>query len=316
MFNIKIIGTHNNCLDGNCCMAIESNIENTLNVRYLLNPNEKFSNYTYFYWIIYISSFIFNIKLIFTDIIPYDIIFILNFFKNTRIKIEIIDHHCTQQNTINEIEKLDFKNLTIDFKPDSKFGATKQLVDKYKDKLTPLQISTFMKFAACDMWNKNYFPDFIFLIFGLNLFKYEININDFDPEILWEISFDGESYINMFIEKGHTFYKNTEKLINNLIQNCKIINYKHYNILLINTSELPLPYCKINMVSAICYYFVNNKNDNINTLAIYNNSNKYVSLRSTNDSSDVSEIAKLCSGGGHKSASGCDYEKFINLIKT
>jgi oligoribonuclease NrnB/cAMP/cGMP phosphodiesterase (DHH superfamily) len=68
------------------------------------------------------------------------------------------------------------------------------------------------------------------------------------------------------------------------------------------------------MVSAICHYFVNNKNDSINTLAIYKNSNKYVSLRSTDDSSDVSEIAKLCNGGGHKSASGCNYDKFIDLI--
>ena len=313
MFNIKIIGSHKNCLDGNSCMAIESNIDKSIKFKYLLNPNEKFGNNLYFNWIILLASYICTIKIIFTDIIPSDIINVLNFYRKYNIKIEIIDHHHTQQALIDELIALNFSNLIIDFKPNSKFGATKQLVEKYQEKLTSQQINFFMKIAACDMWNKEYFQDFNFFIFGVNLLKFDFNINEFDPDLLWDASLEGDMYTTMFIDDGKKFYCNVKKIIEELIiKTQKIINYLDYNILLINTSNLPSPYDKMNMIPVICYYFVNKKTD-INTLAIYNNTSKFISLRSIGTGINVSELAKSCAGGGHKSAAGCNFNEFIKL---
>ena len=70
----------------------------------------------------------------------------------------------------------------------------------------------------------------------------------------------------------------------------------------------------MNMVSPISYYFANNINENINSLAIYNDNSKFVSLRSTGKGVDVTRLAQLCDGGGHKSAAGCKYDKLIELL--
>ena len=336
MLSIKLafLVSHVNCLDGNSCMAIESNVPNGSHINFKTQLNQKtpFSNYWAFDYLIYFASFFFQIKFVFMDIISTDIKYLLDFYKNTTIKFEIYDHHYTQQKLVDTL--VNYPNLLIDFRPKSKYGATKQLVEKYKDFLTVQQINFFTKIAACDMWNKEAFPDFNYFTFGMNKFKYNYNIKNIKPDILWEISFDGDAYIEMFVESGKKFYDEFETNFNKISDDP--IKYEHYNILLINTSKFKEPYNKMNMVSTICFYFQENKIDNINTLGIYNDNSDYISLRcvnlkqdvsvltdlnkiyddySTQLEVDVSILAEKCDGGGHKKASGCKLNLFLNLIK-
>jgi len=244
------------------------------------------------------------------DIIPTDIKYLLDFYKNTNIKFEIYDHHHTQQELVDSL--VNYPNLLLDFRPTSKFGATKQIVEKYRDDLTFQQINFFTKIAACDMWNKEAFPDFNYFTFGINDFKYKWNIKNILPDILWEISFDGDAYIEMFVEGGIKYYEKFETNFKKTFDNP--VKYQDYNILLINTSKFDEPYNKMNMVSTICFYIQENKIDDINTLAIYNDNSDYVSLRCVDSNIDISILAQKCEGGGHKKASGCKLDLFLKLI--
>lgn len=315
IFNLKfaILISHKNCLDGSSCIAIESNTNHHINFKYFINPNSPFGNNIFFNYFVFFVSFIFSIKFVFTDIIASDIKYLLDFYKKTSIKFEIYDHHHTQQKLVDEL--VSYPNLLIDFQPKSKFGATKQLVDKYNHLLRDQQINFFTKIAACDMWNKEAFPDFNYFTFGINSFKHEFNIKSILPEILWEISFDGDYYSQLFVDEGKKFYENFIENFNNILD--EPVNYEEYNILLINTSKLDGPYNEMNMVSPICFYFSENKNPKINTLAIYNDDSDYVSLRSVSSDIDfdISKLAQKCQGGGHKKASGCKLQLFLYLIK-
>ena len=165
------------------------------------------------------------------------------------------------------------------------------------------------------MWNIEEFPELNYFIFGLNDFCYLNNIDMIGYDVLWNLSFDGDFSINKFVNQGLVFYSNAkiilDKWINN--NNLSIYKYNEINILLINIKDLPNPYNKMrNMVSLLSYYLKDN--NTINVLATYNNTN-YISLRCINSDVDVSELAKICDGGGHKKASGCKLDKLINLIK-
>ena len=166
------------------------------------------------------------------------------------------------------------------------------------------------------MWNIEEFPELNYFIFGLNNFCYLNDTKIIDYDVLWNLSFDGDYPIKMCINQGLVFYLDAKIILDKWIENYSLIykyKYNYYNILLININDLPIPYNKMkNMVSLLSYYLKNN--NNINLLATYNNKN-YISLRCINSDVDVSELAKICDGGGHKKASGCKLDKLIDLIK-
>lgn len=328
---LEIIVSHKNCLDGHCCVAIREGINSSLNIYswpIYLNPNEKFAVSWFFRFIIWILSFLIKIRIVFTDITPPNICNIVKEFKNTSIFFELYDHHHTQKNIISELEDLNLTNILITFDPESKFGATKMLVDKYKDLLTEKQVYFFTKIAACDMWNKEEFPDLVYFLFGFYNFC-SLNLEGRIPEStnLWDISFEGNVLLDTDIKNGKIYYEKIENILNEWITiniNNLIINYQHdCKILLINIDKLPEALKNSNnMTSILSHYLDRNKYWNIKVLAIYKNElSDYVSLRSIgyNDTNicfyDVSEIASICGGGGHKKASGCKLSLLKNLLK-
>jgi len=329
--NLYIVVTHAKCLDGHSCVAIVKGINDQLNMNtyaIYLNPGDKIFNYwlfKYFSFILEFASRYINITIMFTDIIPPDTIECIKYFNKSidssrYISIEIHDHHYTQNAYVEKLKELELpkSKLFINFDSDLKFGATLLLVEKYNLMLLDQQKEYFIKLAACDMWNKDYFPNFIFYIFGLNEFNETQQINMIDPNIIWDLSFDGDVGINTFIGPGKRYYDQTEKMLDYWIKtniNQAIIKYNDENILVINTSELSSPYNKSSKMVSVISYYLSNKNDyNIDILAIYSNISDYVSLRGTKSNSDVTKIAILCEGGGHKKAAGCKLAKFKELI--
>jgi len=322
----ELIISHKNCLDGHSCVAIRQGINYDLNIYswvIYLNPNEKIGTSWFLIPSLWLLSFLVSIRVIFTDITPPNICEFVKKFTNTSIFFELYDHHHTQKENISELEKLNLSNISIIFEPDSKFGATKMLVDKYKDLMTEEQIKFFTKIAACDMWNKEEFPDLVYFLFGFYNFC-DLNLRGKipNPENLWDISFEGTQLINLQLREGKEFYHKAELVLNEWIEinihKIKINYEDKCKILLINVDDLPYVIRNSSITSVLSHYLDRNKYWNVDVLAIYkNNLSNYVSLRSVNDpeSYDVSELAKLCDGGGHKKASGCKLDRLKVLLK-
>lgn len=315
--NLDIIVSHNKCLDGYGCVSIISNIaymENRNTYKIFMNPGEKIGISWLFNIMIWLLSFMITIRIIFADIIVADIYEFVEYYKKTNIKFEIYDHHHTQIEVVKNLEHEMFDNLLIKFEPELKYGATYLIMKKYESYLTQEQIMFYTKLAACDMWNLDEFPELNYYIFGLNNFCYLNNIEMIDYDALWDLSFDGNFTIQMFVNQGLVFYSTAKIILDEWIKNYSLIyKYNDYNILLININDLPTPYNEMrNMVSLLSYYLRDNKN--INVLATYCNTN-YVSLRCINSDTDVSELAIICGGGGHKKAAGCKLNRLMDLIK-
>ena len=326
---LELIVSHKNCLDGHSCVAIKQGISSLkcnskLNIYswpIFINPSENIGTSLLFKIIIWLLSWFIAIQIVFTDITPPNIIDIVMKYKY--IKFELYDHHHTQKSLVSELEKLNLSNISITFNSESKFGAVKMLVDKYKHLLTKEQILFFTKIGACDMWNKEEFPDFIYFLFGYYNYCDEfLSKKIHNPLELWKISYFGSDFINSNINSGKKYYNEVEIILNKWIEkniDKIIINYKdNCKILFFNNSEFIEPYnISINMTSILSYYLDNNRKWNINVLAIYKSSlSDYVSLRNIgSEDYDVSTIAKLCDGGGHKKASSCKLNKLKELFK-
>jgi oligoribonuclease NrnB/cAMP/cGMP phosphodiesterase (DHH superfamily) len=307
-------------------VAIKQGINDLLKIHswvFYINPNEPFGTSILFKTLIWIASWFITLQIVFTDITPPNICELVSKYKH--IQFELYDHHHTQKSLVTQLHALNLPNIQITFCPESKFGAAKLLVDKYADMLTEEQTRYFTKIAACDMWNSEEFPDFIYFLFGFNNFCDEyLSGNIPQPHSLWDVSFDGDYLIDSYIKKGKKYYTETEKFLNGWIErniHSIVINYKdNCKILLVDTSMIRYPYrYSRNTTSVFAHYLNNTKYFHINVLAIYKNCySEYVSLRAVGDDSngsyDVSTIAKLCDGGGHKKASGCKLEKLRELL--
>jgi oligoribonuclease NrnB/cAMP/cGMP phosphodiesterase (DHH superfamily) len=326
----ELIVSHKNCLDGHSCVAIRQGINYKLNIYswvIYLNANEKIGTSWFLVPSLWLLSFLVSIRVVFTDITPPNICEFVKKFKNTSIFFELYDHHYTQKDNISELEKLNLPNVSITFEPELKFGATKMLIDKYKDLMTEEQVKFFTKIAACDMWNKQEFPDLVYFLFGFYNFC-DLSLDGKIPksENLWDISFEGTELIDMELREGKKFYQKAELVLNEWIEiNIHKIKINYENkckILLINIDDLPYSIKNsTSMTSVLSHYLDRNRYWDVNVLATYkNNLSDYVSLRSVsydndNESYDVSELAKLCDGGGHKKASGCKLDRLKVLLK-
>lgn len=326
---LDIIITHKDCLDGHSCAAIQSKISELNNIRsYIvyIHPSDKIGANFIFNYIIWLLSYICILRIIFTDVIPLDICEFIDYYKTRNIKFEIYDHHHTKIQLVTKLQNK--QNVLINFNSEQRFGAVLLLIEKYKTilKLTLDQQIFFTCIAAADMWNTKTYPELNFFIFGLNLFLFNNDLKMLTPDIIWDLSLDGSAMLQLLQKDGHKFYSRVEKILNIYIkeyaeQCTKIFKLQEldklydYKILLINTSELPPPYCVMDMTSVICYYLTTQVTKyNINTLAIYSNNSEYISLRRCDSNIDVSKLAILAEGGGHQAASGCKLDKFLRII--
>lgn len=323
MFNI-IIG-HENCLDGHSCISIVKNIDKNFSLVYTIEPNTEIMKYLYYLkWIIYFSSFIFNIKIYILDVLPKDTLSFINFF-NKDIYFEIHEHHKSNNKLINEIKLLKYPNVEINYFPDLQFGATLLLVNKYSHFLNSDQKKFYTKIAACDMWNESEFPDFIFFVFGIQSFCNTLNIKMLNYDIIWNLSFYCNEIIDFFTNTGRLWYENIEKKLKVILASKNIIKYTNndneYIILLINTSVFNVNNYEMSYITTSISWFIKNNVDeflDINTIAIFNDINSGVSLRkntnSIHNNIDVSKLAQICNGGGHINAAGCNKTDFFKII--
>ena len=372
LFNIDIVVSHKDCLDGSACTSIiyglntDSNIvqESYYNCIYtipiFIHPTERiFDNIWIKYFMLLISmlTLFIHIHIIITDVLPVNIIDIVRFYAETNIKLSIFEHHKGNTDIINIIKieenikinkKLnDDKTIEIMFEPDQLYGATYLLMNKYKHKLSENQIYFYTKWSACDMWNADEFPDFIYMIFGTDVVKQLGDGSGTRYDTIWDVSFYGKEMIDMYVSEGKNFYTSIKSIIDIYLDiNIKNITYnleleETLPMLMIDLTEIEyLTATNTYLLPVLNHYIQSTKNEkfpNIKFIGFYhtqqskenktsaNDRTKYASLRAIQDNVDVSSIARQCGGNGHVKAAGCEtkllwqyiskYKKFTKLKK-
>ena len=323
-----VIFYHKDCADGTmCCSLWLLNNKKSTKFLYPIQPSYDiivfFSNELKKYKRLLKTN---KINFIFLDVIPLNIYkFIISLDKE--INIIIIDHHIGNTEAIESIKNL--PNVTVNFQPDSLYGATKQVLDTI-DILSQPQIDFAIKIAAMDMWNRDEYIDVNYLNFGIKYYCYKKKIRMLSPESFIEFSYHGNKAIEYFVKIGKEWFSKTEAFILKKFNKMefKSVKYKNYNIGIVNLSNIfdksKYSNQKSFMSGVICIMVEKDtklKNNifgkEINTLAFVNNSS--VSLRIISDPNkelDMNFLAKkICRGGGHKSASGCSLQYFLEYFK-
>jgi hypothetical protein len=213
--NIKIIFSDSNNINSIYYSSILKNLNDNknkdeINVKNLIfvniiNDNNYFINSLYFNtikWIYLVFNYFININIVFVDFIPLNIIEIFKFFENTNVKFEIITNDKTNKHIIDIIEKFKNKNtnfnISMDQNFDSKLGIVDNIVEKNKDILFDDQI-TFFNYVSEINNNIDLTTEQLYFIDGLYYF---FNLNHNSLDILWEISYEGQTCINLITNEG------------------------------------------------------------------------------------------------------------------
>lgn len=206
--NIKIIFSDSNNINSICYSSILEKInikDKNLNYVNIVNDRNYFINSYYFNiikWFYLIINYFIHINIIFVDFIPLNIIEIFKFFENTNVKFEIVTNDKNNKYIIDIIEIFQDKNsnlkIKIDKNLDSKLGIVNNLVEKNRNILFDDQIIFFNYISEINN-NVDLTPDQINFINGLYYF-YNLNPNKLD--LLWEISYEGQICIDLFINQG------------------------------------------------------------------------------------------------------------------
>ena len=330
--DLDIIFYHKDCADGTMCSSLWllNNVNNSIESHlYPIQPSSNMNDY-YKYKRQYERLLEKRkINFIFLDIVPLNI---YNFIKSLdkRISIVIVDHHIGNTETVESLRKL--PNITIDFQPNSLYGATKQVLDRFRMILSKPQIEFAIKIAAMDMWNRNEYIDVNNLNFGIKYYCYKKKIRMLSPDSFIDFSYHGNEAIEYFVKIGKEWFNKTEAFIlkqfNKKKYELRTVNYKNYNIGIVNLSNIfdKSKYSdqKSFMSGVICIMVEKDTKlkdkffgKEVNTLAFVNNNS--VSLRIISDPNkelDMDFLAKkICRGGGHKAAAGCSLQYFIEYFK-
>jgi len=338
-----IIFYHENCPDGtlSCALWLKQitgkkhiyPIQPSTNVL-LFFPFKNFIRYS-------------KINIVFLDVVPSDIFKfcnkILNYNKmrqGSHITITIVDHHVGNIDKIQKLKKLSKTDIIINFEPNSLYGAAKQVIDLLGQKilgktiLTKKQIEFSIPIAAMDMWNRDAFKDVNYLNFGLKYYCFKNNIKMFTINQFDEMMDDGMIPINYFVDIGKKWYDKAYNYIVRLFSTARVkklleynITFEEYNIVIVDLAKIfnkgEYMKQKSNMVVTLSFMledkFIKNRllGSNVNTIAFLNSGG--VSLRSidNNKKLDMNYLAdKLCKGGGHVKAAGCNAELFLKSIVT
>jgi hypothetical protein len=171
----------------------------------VVNDNNYFINsfhFNYIKWVYLLFNYIVNIDIVFVDFIPLNIIDIFKFFENTNVKFKIVTNDKTNKNIIEIIEKFRNKNdnlkITIDQNFDSNLGIVNNLVENNKDMLFDDQIIFFNYISEINN-NIDLTPNQLYFVDGLYYF---FNLKHNSLDILWEISYEGQTCINLIINEG------------------------------------------------------------------------------------------------------------------
>jgi hypothetical protein len=199
--NINIIFCDTNNINSISYTSILKNTSNdNINIVKLVDNNNYFINSFYFNiskWIFFIISNFININIIFVDIIPLNIIDIFKFYKNSNVRFEIVTNNQLCKNIISEFINKNY-NIIINKNFDSNLNIIDNLMEKNKDILYHEQIKFFNYISKIDN-NSNLTCEQLNFINGLNYF---IKFNNNYLYILWEISYEGQIAIDLFIKDG------------------------------------------------------------------------------------------------------------------
>jgi len=206
----------------------------------------------------------------------------------------VIDHHISAQK---ELDEIDEKYKVFDM---NHSGAVLTWKYFFSDKKIPLLLEYI---EDRDLWN-NQLDNTKECFFALCDMPKKFE--------LWNKYLDDDKIPELF-EQGRIIYNHNMITLHHIINSSYLseesINNKSYKIAYINSNTLK---------SDIGNYLVTKKYEDADFAAIYHyegNDNKtHFSLRSREDRTDVSEIAKLFGGGGHKCASGCTINGFTNKL--
>ena len=270
--------------------------------------------------------------------------------QDSHITITIVDHHVGNIDKIKKLKKLSKTDIIINFEPNSLYGAAKQVIDQLGQKilgenisgqkilgetiLSKKQIEFSIPIAAMDMWNRDAFKDVNYLNFGLKYYCFKNNIKMFTINQFDEMMDDGIIPINYFVDIGKKWYAKTYNYIVRLFSTARVnrllqynITFEEYNIVIVDLAKIfnkgEYMKQKSNMVVTLSFMledkFIKNRllGSNVNTIAFLNSGG--VSLRSidNNKKLDMNYLAdKLCKGGGHVKAAGCNAELFLKAIVT
>lgn len=326
---IDVVFYHMNCADGtmSCALWLYNNMHRMIETHiYPIDPSTDIVNF--FSKLPYNAMLTkYKINFIFLDVVPRRINeFIVQF--NTSY-ITIIDHHIGNKETIDSINANN--NISIDFKPKSLYGATKQVVDRFIDILPKNTIEFSIKIAAMDMWNAKEFKDVNYIHYGISYYCFKKSIKMLSPEEFITFSLKGMKSIEYFVSIGKKWYNKaiqyiTKKL--NSIDVIKTVEYKNYFIGIIELNKIfnKSSYIKQTSIMSNVFCFMLQENPSlknkyfgkkINTLAFIKNGGVSLRIVSIDKDLDMNYLAKkICRGGGHKPAAGCSLNYFIDYVNS
>ena len=190
--------------------------------------------------------------------------------------IQLLDHHKSAQEKLGDLEYCHF-DMT-------KCGARLAWEYCFPDKEAHWLVDYT---EDLDLW-KWQLPYSKEIVAALQKYKFDFSV--------W----DGLYYTKkqaLFYEGQHIIKYNRD-LINYHMTKVEMVNFKGY-------TNVPIVYCDIkDIYSELGNLMVNTFSAPFSVTWKVNGGKKLYSLRSTNDSLDVSEVAKKFGGGGHRNAAG------------
>ena len=203
-----------------------------------------------------------------------------------------IDHHITAIDNLTEIDEK-YKYFDIEHS-----GVMLTWKYFYPDQEPP----TFIKYVEdYDLWKFNYEDTRPFMVIFSKI-NYEFGEVD---------KFRNEMYLNEMIQKGKIIIEYQDSVIKFQLKHVhvrnEVINNCSYNIAYLNSNYLVNEIGNQCVKSLNCDFSVIYSYDEVKNLTRF-------SLRSCDNKTDVSEIAKFLKGGGHRNASGISKIGFHNSI--
>lgn len=196
--------------------------------------------------------------------------------------------------------------------------------DNLKKIPSDLKIFDMKRSGAGITWDffypDDHLPRFLAYVQDRDIWAYELSETDEFVAYFYEEKFDfgtwetylKDSVVDAAIETGRQWLVYKDILVNKVIKRAsqviQEINQKYYIVLYSNSPEF-----KSDIGNKL---FVRMPFGDFSCVWDYNldESKSHYSLRSTDDRSDVSLIAKNLGGGGHRNASGCEFDGIIGCL--
>ena len=247
----------------------------------------------------------------FDEIILIDITFPFDILQElgTKTKLTVIDHHVSFKKQVDnhlqighDVVTDNLKYITFEYIYDDKLSAC-ELGFKYYFGYIPPIVELVGKY---DTWRANGTYEWDTVVLPMKYYLYGKVNKPEDVKNYWFDKYSGDIVDNM-LEIGKSIME-YERKMDESKTNSYAFEREAYGLraLCINTNFMSS--------ETMITKFDSSKHDIMIGFA-YNGNNWGISLRSIGDKIDVSEIAKLRGGGGHKSSSGFQVENFDDIFK-